>query len=292
MENNPKEIKLVRKEDKNFPSSLKKISSPPKTLYFQGKFDPEGKKIIAIVGTRKPSREGEKIAYQLAFELAQRKIIVLSGLAFGIDCIAHQAALEAGGITWAVLASGLDKVYPASHKNLAQKIIEKGGCLISEYPSGAFPQTHYFVLRNRLISALAEGVLVVEAPLKSGALITAHFAFQQKKKLMAVPGSPFSPNSQGTNQLIKEGAILVRNADDVLEELRIKTDTQQKVDLDSLNSKERKIIEVLREKKELDVDNLCQLTKLNSQELLSELSKLIIEGKVKENNRGRYTLSF
>ena len=284
------DIRQINQNDPDFPKSLKEIPSSPESIYIRGNFSsPE--KAIAIVGTRKSSPEGEKVAGTMAFELAKRGMVIVSGLAFGIDSAAHQGALEAGGTTWAVLGGGIDKVYPTSNKNLADKIIQGGGCLISEYPPGTESLAYQFILRNRLISGISQAVVVIEAPQKSGALATARFAFKQKRRVMAVPGSCFSFRFAGSNQLIREGAILVRNAADVLEELGEKKDAQEKIKLVDLNENQKKIFEIVEEKEGLDVDNIGQLTKLSPQEVGAQLMELVMKEIIEETGTGKYIIS-
>ena len=284
------DIRQINQNDPDFPKSLKEIPSSPESIYIRGNFSsPE--KAIAIVGTRKSSPEGEKVAGTMAFELAKRGMVIVSGLAFGIDSAAHQGALEAGGTTWAVLGGGIDKVYPTSNKNLADKIIQGSGCLISEYPPGTESLAYQFILRNRLISGISQAVVVIEAPQKSGALATARFAFKQKRKVMAVPGSCSSFRFAGSNQLIREGAILVRNAADVLEELGEKEDAQEKIKLVDLNENQKKIFEIVEEKEGLDVDNIGQLTKLSPQEVGAQLMELVMKEIIEETGTGKYIIS-
>ena len=209
----------------NFTEVLDAIAVKPKMLYFRGKM-PENMvidglskrpKCVAIVGARHNTRYGEEIAYKMAFELAKRGVIIISGLAFGIDSIAHRAALDAGGRTIAVLGTPIDQIYPRAHKGLAEEIIKKGGAVISEYAPGEIvhPKTS-FLARNRLISGLADVVVVVEAAEKSGSLNTAVHALEQGKELYSVPGNITNPMSQGCNKLIRQGAMPYTSVDDIL----------------------------------------------------------------------------
>lgn len=209
----------------NFTEVLDAIAVKPKMLYFRGKM-PENMvidglskrpKCVAIVGARHNTRYGEEIAYKMAFELAKRGVIIISGLAFGIDSIAHRAALDAGGRTIAVLGTPIDQIYPRAHKGLAEEIIKKEGAVISEYAPGEIvhPKTS-FLARNRLISGLADVVVVVEAAEKSGSLNTAVYALEQGKELYAVPGNITNPMSQGCNKLIRQGAMPYTSVDDIL----------------------------------------------------------------------------
>ena len=176
---------------------------------------------MAIVGSRKPSPYGEAVAEQLAMELARAEVVVFSGLALGIDAAAHRGALNGGGVTVAVMGTGVDVIYPASHAELARAILAGGGALVSQFPDGTAPRRHNFPARNHTMAALTDVIVVVEAGEGSGALITAEAALDLHKEVMAVPGSVFSPLSVGTHQLIRDGAALVQNARDVLAALKM-----------------------------------------------------------------------
>lgn len=214
-------INQISPLEHDFTEVLKTIAVMPKTLYFRGKL-PENMlknrpKTVAIVGSRHNTRYGEEVAYKLAYELGRRGVIVVSGLAFGIDSIAHQGCLDAGGTTVAVLGTSIDYIYPRAHLSLAKEIIEKNGAIISEYAPGDNPITSYsFLERNRIISGLSDIVVVVEAAIKSGSLNTATHALAQGKEVFAVPGNITNPYSQGCNKLIREGALPYTEPDDVL----------------------------------------------------------------------------
>jgi len=213
-------INIIPNYDDRYPQLLKNIPYPPFLLYQRGEFDFRSfKKYIAIIGTRRATPYGKKAARFLARELAEDGWIVVSGLALGIDGEAHRGTLDGKGRTIAVLGTGVDIVYPGSNCDLAQAIIKQGGALISEFVPGFGPQRESFPVRNRLISGLSLGVVVVEAPVKSGALITVDFALEQGREVMAVPGSIFSFQSGGTHQLINQGARLVQNINDIVEAL-------------------------------------------------------------------------
>lgn len=215
-------IKTIRLEDKEYPLLLKKITNPPKILYFKGELLKE-EKYFAIVGTRRASDYGKEIAFSIARDLSEAGLIIVSGMARGIDSFAHKGTLERGGRTIAVLGTGLDEksIYPKENLNLARKILENKGCLISEYPPKTSGLRQNFPERNRIIAGLSFGVLVVEAKFGSGALITANWAKRYRRKIFAVPGSIHFPNSQGCHFLIKQGARLVENANDILKELSL-----------------------------------------------------------------------
>jgi DNA processing protein len=211
---------LITLVDDNYPALLKNLPDAPPVLYIRGTLLPQDYRALSIVGTRRATRYGLDCAHHLAYQLAQNGITIVSGLAHGIDAAAHTGALEAGGRTFAVLGNGVDQIYPRDHRDLAARITTNGA-LISEFPIGSQPEARHFPRRNRIISGIALGVLVVEAPEKSGALITASTAAEQGRDVFAVPGNIFSAANIGTNRLIQDGAKLVINVGDILDELQI-----------------------------------------------------------------------
>ncbi len=214
-------VKALTWHDDAYPAKLREIEDRPPVLYVRGQLTPADEWAVAVVGTRRATVYGRQAAEEFAVGLARNRVTVVSGLARGIDSIAHRAALKAGGRTIAVLACGLDLVYPPEHLRLAQEIMENGA-LISYYPLGTQPRSEYFPRRNRIMSGISLGVLVVEGDVGSGALITARVALDQNREVFAVPGSVYSPGCRGTNKLIQEGeAKLVMNLQDILEELNL-----------------------------------------------------------------------
>lgn len=205
----------------HYPALLREIADPPPLLYVQGSLDALSGPKLAIVGSRTPTPNGRENATAFAQTLAEMGLAVVSGLALGVDAAAHQGALNGKGITIAVAGTGVDRVYPAQHRKLAHQIVDAGGCLISEYPLGAPPLKHQFPRRNRIISGLSVGTLVVEAALSSGSLITARQALEQGREVFAIPGSIHNPLAKGCHQLIRQGAKLVETAQHVLEELSV-----------------------------------------------------------------------
>ncbi|MFM2322716.1 MAG: hypothetical protein RLZZ225_869 [Pseudomonadota bacterium] len=205
--------------DARYPLLLREISYPPLILFATGELSALQQQQLAIVGARCPSPTGLEIAYQFASELSERGFAITSGLARGIDGAAHQGALAANGATMAVLGSGLNNIYPHCHQSLAQTILEKGGVLLSEFFPYALPKAAHFPRRNRIISGLSLGVIVIEASLRSGSLITATYALEQGREVFAVPGSIYNRLSQGCHALLKEGATLIENCEDVIQEL-------------------------------------------------------------------------
>lgn len=212
-------IKVISINDKEYPESLKRIYDPPIVLYANGNLNLLNNKSIAIVGCRLCSVYGKIITKKLAYNLSEKNITIISGMARGIDTYAHIGALEAKGRTIAVLGSGIDVIYPKENERLYYEIIKNNGLIISEYIIGTKPIPINFPKRNRIISALSSGVLVTEAKIRSGSFITVDFALEQGKEIFAVPGNINSVNSEGTNSLIKQGAKLVTSVDDILDEL-------------------------------------------------------------------------
>lgn len=214
---NNMKINTTSPDKQAFTKVLINIAEKPKALYYIGKLPDSRPPTVAIVGTRRPTSYGKEVTYKLAYELAQKGIVVVSGLALGVDGIAHQAALDAGGVTLAVLASGVDNITPRSHIGLAKKIVESGGAIISEYEPGTEVRNFQFLVRNRIVSGLADAVIVTEAASRSGTLSTVSHALNQGKEVFVVPGNITSPMSTGCNALIKQGAQVVTDVSDILE---------------------------------------------------------------------------
>lgn len=225
-------IKTLTLQDKNYPANLRHIYQPPSIIYFRGEVLLEDNIAVAVVGSRRATDYGLGNAERLGFELASRGVTVISGLARGIDTAAHKGALRAGGRTIAVLGSGLDVMYPSENKRLADEIT-RYGAVISEFEPDAPPARHNFPKRNRIISGLSLGVVIVEAAKRSGSLITADFALEQGREVFALPGKVGSFTSEGTHNLIKQGAKLIESIEDIVEELEalkeLTTDLQGKV---------------------------------------------------------------
>ena len=210
------QIDIFSLREERYPAQLRTIPDPPPILYVKGTLLPSDSFSIAVIGTRRCTRYGERQTERLTSALVQNGFAIIGGLALGIDGIAHRTALNAGGRTVAVLGSGLQRIYPPEHNPLAQQIVESGGCILSEYPPLHPPAKWTFPHRNRIVSGLSLGVLVVEAPLRSGAMISARLAGEQGRDIFAVPGSIESSASSGCNQLIRDGAYITESADDIL----------------------------------------------------------------------------
>lgn len=251
-------LSVLTIDDDNYPCDLKNISDPPIVLYIKGRITEDDKNAIAVVGSRRATSYGKETAKKISYDLAKRGITVVSGLARGIDTWAHLGALSAKGRTIAVLGCGINIVYPKENRDLYEKI-SASGAVISEFPLSTPPYAHNFPRRNRIISGLSKGVVVVEASQKSGALITANFAVEQGKDVFAVPGSITSDVSKGTHRLIKEGAKLTESIQDILEEFGIKDVTEEiikkrevlpeveKIVYDTLSCEEKYLDEIIQE---------------------------------------------
>ena len=277
-------IKIACVEDADYPSLLAKIHDPPYLFYYQGELEMLGGLCIAVVGSRKASNYGRTQSRRFGREIAQEGIAVVSGMARGIDTEAHRGALEVGGKTVAVLGSGLDVVYPPENKELMQEIV-KQGIVISEFPPHTHPEPGNFPIRNRLISGLSRGVLVVEAQKRSGALITVDFALEQGRDVFALPGPINSKNSEGTNNLIKQGACLVTEINDILGEYKTvfkNADTGGlcQGDLFQLDDEERIIITAMGYEA-VHFDELIYLSGFNIGALSTLLLQMELKGIIK-----------
>lgn len=273
------------------PDELRRIASPPKELYVAGVDLGEimARPRVAIVGSRKVSPYGREVTTRLARELAERGIVIISGLALGVDGLAHRAALEVGGTTMAVLPSPLTHIYPSSHRNLAQQIIVGGGTLVSEYTADFVYNRTVFIARNRLISGLAQVVLITEAAELSGSLHTARFALEQGRDVLAVPGSIFSATSVGTNNLIKMGAMPVTSYLDVLHALKLE-DTAAAKQPKGANAAEQVVLDSLFAGTR-DGEELLASSKLSVTEFNQTLTMLEITAKIRSLGAGQWTLS-
>lgn len=299
---------ILTYDDIDYPDELRKIDSPPYVLYLKGeKLSWDRLFAIGVVGTRRCTAYGVKAADNLCFDLAARGITIVSGMARGIDSAAARAALRAGGKTIAVLGSGIDVIYPPENRELMEEI-EKSGTVMTEYPPGSQPMAHHFPERNRIISGLSKGVLVIEAPLKSGALITANYALEAGRDLFAVPGEIFKDNSKGTNLLIKQGARIVSSAMDIIEEYpadieklvpaeekpeepvnnirRITIDDEK---YQALDKKEQSVISLLIEKN-MHIDDISVHTGIDIGELNAMLPMLEMLGLIRKLPGDNYKL--
>lgn len=290
-------IKISAIIDDDYPRTLKKIKNPPCLLYYKGDLQSAGNPILAVVGTRKTSAYGRQAAYQISVDLVKSGLGIVSGLALGIDAIAHKAAIEVGGTTIAVLGSGLDRqnFYPQANRALSEKIVSSGGAVISEYPPGTEPFFYNFPARNRIISGLSIGVLVIEAPQKSGALITAEYAREQKRKIFALPGNIYSKNSEGTNNLIKRGgAKIITKHSDILTELNLENIKGGKEKIQRalpLSQNEKTLLKYLSNDP-IHIDQLAKRSEMNLSAVSSTLSMLEISGQIKNLGDMKYVLLY
>ena len=275
-------VNSLKHDDPDFPQLLRHIPSPPRQLFWLGAHPKSflDKPRVAVVGSRQASSYGAQVTERLVSALAKAGLVIVSGLALGVDSIAHTACLRAGGLTIAVLPSGLDQIYPASHLALAKQIVERGGCLISEYPPGAQIYRSNFIARNRLISGLADGLLITEAAKGSGTMHTASFALEQGRSVMAVPGNINSLGSEGCNSLIKNGALPVTSVDDVLAELGIGTNKPKGSRAFRSGPNEQKIFDLIRSGIG-DQQQLAAAARLNGSQLGAALRTLEINGYIR-----------
>ncbi|MCH7482986.1 MAG: DNA-protecting protein DprA [Chloroflexi bacterium] len=280
-------VDVLTWHDPTYPRLLREIDDLPPVLYVRGELTDDDQRSVTIVGTRKPTAYGKEAARHLSGDLASAGVTVVSGLARGIDGIAHRAALEAGGRTLGVMGSGLDVPYPPEHAGLMRQMAENGA-VISEYPLGTKPDARHFPRRNRLLSGLSLGTLVIEAPERSGTFSTIRSALEQNREVLCVPGSIYSPASALTNQMIREGAKLVMNAEDVLEELNLGAATAHQSPLPGLDEPvsgdEAAIYEVLN----LDpqhIDDLSRRTEIPVTRVMGALSVMELRGQVRQVGR-------
>ena len=282
-------IRLITEEEDCFPEKLRRIPDPPAALFIRGKDVDPDRPAVAMVGARKATDYGRSFAERLAAELAETGITVVSGLALGIDGASHRGALNGGGLTIAVTGCGIDVCYPAYHQKLYHEILKKG-TLISEYAPGALSFPAHFVTRNRLISGLSNAVIVVEARKKSGSLITAEYALNQGREVMAVPGRPEDVLSEGTNRLIKDGAACCTCAQDVLDLLRIPIKREERpVRSEVLQGDAKKVADLLRSGP-MHTDALAKQTGIPVERLLQILLSLELDGRVTAGAAGMYSL--
>ena len=278
--------------DKDYPALLKEIPDAPVILYIKGSIQALKQRGVSIVGSRKYTRYGQNIARSISMECALNKLVLVSGLALGIDTEVHRTALDHKGTTVGVLGCGLDKIYPASNLYLGREMIEKGGAVISEYPPGTIPMKQNFPARNRIIAGLTAGTVVVEAAIDSGALITAYQALEYNREVFAVPGNVDSPNSAGTNKLIQNGAKLVTCADDIFEELNMKANKSETKVLEIVpETKEEEIVCTILKKGELLADQIIVESGLNVIAVNSVLTVLEMKGIIYNAGGGRYRLN-
>lgn len=274
--------RVLNLSDNSYPYLLKNIFDPPKRLNISGDLpDFNLHPPIAVIGSRKPTEHGERMAFELAGSLANAGFTIVSGLAYGVDSIAHRGCLDKNGVTVAVLGSGLEHIYPPIHEKLADEIVQKGGAVISEYEAKELPLQHHFPERNRIISGLSLGVVVVEAAIASGTLITARSALEQGREVFAVPGLAGNVNTAGTHRLIREGAALVESAQDIIDIMspRLSKEWNAKFSGQSfgIGDKERRLLDLLGNKPK-PVDLLIEESGFLPQDVLAAITVLECSG--------------
>jgi DNA processing protein len=282
-------INTISPQDNKFSQIITSIALVPKRLYYLGIMPTERRPTVAIVGTRKPTAYGKEVTHTLAYNLAKRGVVIVSGMALGVDGIAHRAALEAGGTTIAVQANGLSNLYPASHRQLAADIVTGGGAIISEYEPDTPARDYRFLERNRIISGLADAVIITEAAARSGTLNTARNGLEQGRDIFAVPGNITSPLSAGCNQLIKQGATPVTCVEDILEVIApqlLQPQTQLAL---GDNPNQTCLIQLLQSGVR-DGDDLQAQSKISASEFATELTMMELNGLICSLGGNQWTL--
>lgn len=279
-------IRIVTPKDSEYPNILKEISSIPQRLWLRGAELKEEVR-LTVVGARYPTNYGKKMTKKIVGDLARSGVTIVSGLALGIDGLAHEATLEQGGKAIAVLASGVDRITPATNAGLGRRVLSSGGTILSERPPGAAVYKNNFVARNRIQSGLSEAVLIIEAGEKSGTLITADFALDQNRIVMAVPGNADSPLSIGTNELIKQGAIPVTCAEDVLNAMGLNIKAPKVSEYTAENKNELVLLELIK-KGETEADALQEKSGIEVVEFTTTLSMLEIKGIIHQSSPGKW----
>jgi DNA processing protein len=285
------DVGVLDHHDSRYPYRLKEIYDYPPILYIKGALLPDDEWCLAVVGTRRATVYGRQVTEEIVTDLVRSKITIASGLARGIDSVAHRSALAGGGRSLAVFACGLDTVYPSENTALAGDIMQQGA-LISEYPLGTRPRAENFPRRNRILSGLSLGVLVTEAGETSGAMITANMALEQNREVLAVPGSILSPTSRGTNHLIQDGAKLVRDYTDILEELNLTAVTHQIEFKEVVPASDTETILLKHLAAEpIHIDEICRSTSLPISTISSTLAMMELKGLVKQMGTMNYALA-
>jgi len=279
-------LKITSYLSKDYPGRLTTIDDGPAVIYYRGNLESLNAPTVAVVGTRKMSPYGRSITESISTSLAESGVTIISGLALGIDSVAHTSAVRLGRPTVAVLGNGLDRIYPSTNTHLAQAIIERGGLLISEYAPGISPLKHHFPMRNRIVAGLSDLTIVVEGPITSGALITARIALGYNRDVGAVPGDINTSRSVGPNYLIQNGALVVTTADDILSWLDIKSSVKANV-VSDLSQEEATIYQCI-ESGIVSVDKLVNVSKMSIAKTNSILSSLELKGLIRQSRGDTY----
>lgn len=277
-------IQCLNRNDHHFPEGLKKLHQPVENLYIRGNVKTLEYPMLAVVGSRAASAYGKEVTLRLVSEVAwQKNLVIVSGLALGIDSLAHHATLKAQGNTVAVLPGGIENIYPAAHQRLAEQIVEHGGAIISEHPGVMRPRKYHFIARNRIIAGLSQAVLITEATQRSGSLHTAQFALEDGKEVLAVPGDIFRPSSVGTNTLIANGAIPIRTSQDILNLFNNSAHIER-----GDNAQEEILLRLIRNGIRRQ-DQLLYKSGLAFHTVSQTLGMLEIKGKVKNNGHAQWS---
>lgn len=298
-------MNILKFDDEKYPRGIKNINKAPLKLYTKGNIDILNKQSITVVGSRNMSEYGRKITQKIVSGLVKYNIVIVSGMAIGIDTVAHKTCIENGGKTIAVLGSGLNKIFPIENKDLFNKIISTGGCVISEHEPNTIAQKRYFPMRNRIVSGLSIATLVIEATYRSGTSITADYAFKQGKKVFCIPNSIGNKNSAGIINLIKKGAKIVTSAEDILCELGIiednfeetnKTNRLEKIILENemlmdLEAQTKQIYKCIKENAIINSEIMCDLLCLPMKEINIHLSILELKGLIVDNGNMNFSVS-
>lgn len=282
----------IKKEDKVYPRLLKEIHKPPEILFARGNLELLNKdNSLAVVGTRKCSEYGKSTTKSIIQDLSLYDIVIVSGLALGIDAVAHRSALENNIPTTAVLGGSVDdsSIYPSINRSLAKRILENNGLIISEYPKGSSTFPSNFLERNRIIAGLSKGTLVIEAPVRSGALSTARHAYEENRSVYAVPGNIDSYISDGTNHLIKQGAMCITSAKDIVSDFQM---TEKKKSVIDLSEKEEEIFDIIKQHKEpIHINKISENTGIENQEIINSLINLTLLDYIKEKEQNYYIIN-
>lgn len=282
-------INKVTPEKHKYLAPLTAISKPPQYIFFTGTLPEVRQPTVAIVGTRKPTHYGQEVTHRLAYELAKRGVVIVSGLALGTDGIAHRGALEAGGVTIAILANSVDTIYPKSHQTLGEQIIAQGGAIMSEYEPPVSARDFQFLARNRIVSGLSDAVIITEAALRSGTLSTAARALEQGKDVFVVPGNITSPLSAGCNALLKQGAHPITCAEDVLEAIAPQLLTAQQALPLGNTPEETKIIQLLQSGIR-DGDELQQASGMHAATFSQTITMMELQGTLRALGGNQWVL--
>lgn len=282
-------INSIRPDDSKYLQILSTIAKVPNVLYYTGKIPETRRPTVAIVGTRKPTAYGKEVTTRFAEELARKGVVIVSGLALGVDALAHTAALEAGGTTLAVMGNGLHYIYPTANRGLAERIIKNGGAILTEYEEGDDARSHQFLERNRIVSGLADAIIITEAAQRSGTLNTAAHALEQGKEVFVVPGNITSPMSAGCNALIAQGATPLINSDDVLQVIAPDLLSGQPSLFRSSDPLQQKIIDLINSGIR-NGDELQQTAGCSATDLSTALTMLEINGVIRALGSNQWTV--